>query len=59
MMISTSTTKGQRPAFDTDSYRIGVDNRTLACISHKVTDFDGPLEETNQFIKGITGARVT
>ena len=58
-MASTSMANTSNVNFDTDLYKIGIDNRVSACISHKVEDFDGPLHETNKVIKGIAGTRVT
>ena len=40
---------------DTNSETIGVDNRATACISHKIDDFIGDLQETNRVIKGYMG----
>ena len=29
--------------FDTDSAKVGIDNRCSACMSHAIEDFEGPL----------------
>ena len=42
--------------FDTDSIPIGVDNRCTGCISHQIEDFEGPLIDTGQQIKGFGGS---
>ena len=44
--------------FDTDSGRIGVDNRASACISDYIGDFIGPLTKVHRAIKGFGGERV-
>ena len=44
--------------FDTDSAKIGIDNRASACISHRKEDFVGPLKKVNRAIKGFGGERV-
>jgi hypothetical protein len=44
-------------AFDTDSSPIGIDNRCTGCISHRIEDFEGPLQESNRAIKGFGGSR--
>ena len=44
--------------FNTDSARIGIDNRCSACISHDINDFDGPVTKVNRSIKGFGGERV-
>ena len=43
--------------FDTDSQPIGLDNRASACISHKSTDFVGPLMDSNRVIKSFGGGK--
>ena len=44
--------------FDTDSGRIGVDNRTTGCISSFPSDFkEGTLQPTKRWIKGFNGSR--
>ena len=30
-------------SFDTDSAKVGIDNRCSACISHDINDFEGPV----------------
>jgi len=47
-----------RVRFDTDSGRVGIDNRASACISDKIGDFVGKLTKVNRAIKGFGGARV-
>ena len=42
--------------FDTDSARVGVDNRCSGCISHVATDFVGELVESDVAIKGFAGS---
>ena len=39
--------------FDTDSGRVGIDNRASACISHDISDFVGSLKKVNRAIKGF------
>ena len=39
--------------FDTDSYKIGIDNRCSACILHKIGDFVGNLMDSNKSIKDL------
>lgn len=41
--------------FDTDSSRVGIDNRCSACISDQRSDFKGNLRKTNRVIKGFGG----
>lgn len=43
--------------FDTDSGRVGIDNRASACISHDISDFVGPLKKVNRAIKGFGGEK--
>ena len=43
--------------FDTDSYKIGIDNRCSACILHKIGDFVGNLVDSNKSIRGFGGTR--
>ena len=43
--------------FDTDSTKIGIDNRCSGCISHDINDFDGPVHKVNRAIKGFGGER--
>ena len=44
---------------DSDSKAIGIDNRASAFISGDITDFQGPLIDTNKVVKGFGGTRVT
>ena len=44
---------------DTDSGPVGIDNRCTACISHKISDFDGPVHDVNFSIRGFAGSRTT
>ena len=44
--------------FDTDSMKIGIDNRCSACISYDINDFEGPVIKVNRSIKGFGGERV-
>ena len=37
----------QKVAFDTDSFKIGIDNRCSAYISSELLDFIGPLKDSN------------
>lgn len=46
-------------AFDTDSCKIGIDNRASACISAYIEDFQGPVRRVNRTIKGFGGERIT
>ena len=60
LAMSSSTTSYQnRERFNTDSFQIGIDNRCLACISHKVHDFIGDLHDSGWVIKGFGGLRTT
>ena len=43
--------------FDTDSGRVGIDNRASACISHDISDFVGTLKKVNRAIKGFGGEK--
>ena len=43
--------------FDTDSKRVGIDNRCSACISCDIDDFEGPVRKVNRAIKGFGGVR--
>ena len=43
--------------FDTNSIPIGVDNRYNGCISHRIEDFEGPLIDTGQQMKGFDGSQ--
>ena len=43
--------------FDTDSGRVGIDNRASACISHDISDFVGPLKKVHRAIKGFGGEK--
>ncbi len=45
--------------FDTDSAKVGIDNRCSACISHVPQDFIGALTDSNRTIKGFGGLRTT
>ena len=45
--------------YDTDSGPIGIDNRCTACISHRVSDFEGPLTDVNFSIRGFAGSRTS
>ena len=59
MIASTEASASihQSAQFDTDSKPIGIDNRCSACISHEITDFIGPLKDSNRIIKGFGGIR--
>ena len=60
MEAKTTNIKGARTTkFDTDSTRIGIDNRCSGCISHRVEDFEGPLTDTNKTIRGFGGSRIS
>ena len=49
----------ERFKFDTDSFDIGVDNRTSYSMSGNVKDFITPIKPTNNYwIRGISGAYV-
>ena len=58
VMVLSATTAAQNHApFDTYSAPVGVDNKCLGCISHKVTDYIGELVDCNITIKGFGGTR--
>jgi len=44
--------------FDSDSARVGIDNRCSACISHDINDFES-VHECNKVIKGFGGSKDT
>jgi len=44
--------------FDTYSNAIGLDNRSTACISNRIEDFDGPVTKTDRTIRAFAGGRV-
>jgi hypothetical protein len=46
-------------SFDTNSGRVGMDDRCTACTSNKVKDFEGPLIKAKRSIKGFGGTRTT
>ena len=48
--------KEQEVIFDTDSARVGINNRCSGCISHVATDFIGELVKSNVAIKGFAGS---
>ncbi|MFM7530824.1 MAG: reverse transcriptase domain-containing protein [Nodosilinea sp.] len=50
--------KPQQFIMDTDSKPLGVDNRATAYISGDITDFDGPMTDTNRVIRGFGGTRI-
>ena len=43
--------------FDTDSGLLGIDNQYSTCISHVINDFDRPLQDVDQSIKGFGGQK--
>ena len=45
--------------YDTDSGPVGIDNRCTACLSHEISDFDGPLMDVERSIRGFGGSRTT
>ena len=45
--------------FDTDSNKIGIDNRASACISLEIRDFIRPLQDCRKIIAGVGGTRLT
>ena len=53
MAAAINTPKIQ--TFDSDSVRIGVDNRASGCISFCKEDFDGPLRKCNKIIRSYGG----
>ena len=57
--MSATTAAQNHASFDTDSAPVGVDNRYLGCISHKVTDIIGELVYCNRITKGFGGTRTT
>ena len=49
----------ERQAFDTDSFEIGIDNRTSYSMTGYIGDMVGPMTPTsNYYIKGISGKNV-
>ena len=44
---------GNEAHFDTNSSKIGVDNRYSAFIYHDINDFHGPVKKVNCSIKGF------
>ena len=58
-MQGTGGLQDNQISFDTDSAPIGIDNRCTGCISHRIEDFEGPLQESNRAIKGFGGTRTT
>jgi hypothetical protein len=55
---STVATYDNESQFDTDSEAVGIDNRASSCISHEVSDFVGPLQDTTLSIHTFGGRRV-
>ena len=43
--------------FDTDSFKIGMDNRCSARASHKIGDFVGNTMDSNETMRGFGGTR--
>jgi hypothetical protein len=43
---------------DSDSKRVGVDNRASAYISGDISDFDGPMVDSHKVVRGFGGIRV-
>jgi len=41
--------------FDSNSKKVGVDNRASLCISNDIDDFEGPIQKISSTIKGIGG----
>ena len=58
-MHSTIAGSAGMASFDTNTYKTGIDNRASVCISHKASNFEGPLMDSPSVIKGIVGTRVT
>jgi hypothetical protein len=58
-MQGTGGLKDNHTSFGTDLAPIGIDNRCTGCISHRIEDFEGPLQESNRAIKGFGGTRTT
>lgn len=59
MMGENKVTSHQRVNFDTDSFEIGIDNRTSYSMSGYVKDFASPIQPIkNYWIRGISGAHV-
>ena len=44
---------------DSDSRKLGIDNRATAFISGDINDFEGPLSESGKVVRGFGGQRVT
>ena len=59
IVLSATTSAQNHASFEMDSAPVGVDNRCLGCISHKVTDFIGELVDCNRTIKGFGSTRTT
>ena len=51
-----SSATPDKTSFDTESYKIGIDSRTSACISDVKSDFEpGTLRKTNRVVTGFGG----
>jgi hypothetical protein len=57
MQTSGSDVYDNAAMFDTDSASVGMDNRCMGCISHKVNNFEGPQVKSNRSIKGFGGTQ--
>jgi hypothetical protein len=46
-----------RIIFDTDSEPIGIENRCMATMSHRIEDFISDLVPTDKVVKGFAGSQ--
>ena len=44
--------------FDSDSGKVGIDNRCSTCMSHIIDNFEGPMTEYSSPIKGFGGTKI-
>ena len=58
MQVNIGNKYTNKMVFDTDSAKVGIDNRCSACMSHTIEDFEGPLVEYSRSIKGFGGTRI-
>ena len=57
MEVGASNKQVYNMNFDSNSAKVGIDNRCSACMSHIIEDFEGPLTEYNRPIKGFGGTK--
>ena len=53
--VVSMNSKGERihknvAKFDSDSAKVGIDNRCSACFSHDINDFEGPVTKVKRSI---------